>query len=207
MLDPANLNSVFTSFRSGCFTNSSHKACLFGHCLAHTTFPRNYGFPETLTSKVMINPQISRIPIGTMSLSFSPQFPSADGPTIFAISQGVLLTGIHRGQVGWGALRHWIASSRDSGMLNYIYIIITHHRQIGLTPTTSRRKIQLKSMRLLCLVWVTLFCDIHHWCLLCRRKTPVWLYMDACGCGKLIKMLIMQRQDLAKNSNFIFLSR
>jgi len=48
MLDPANLNSMFTSF-----WNSSLKACLFGHCLAHTTFPRNYGFPETLTSKVM----------------------------------------------------------------------------------------------------------------------------------------------------------
>ena len=50
----SSLNSVFTSFRSGCFTNSSHKACLFGHCLAHTTFPRNYGFPETLTSKVIL---------------------------------------------------------------------------------------------------------------------------------------------------------
>ena len=38
MLDPANLNclnSVFMLFRSECFTNSSHKACLFGHCLAH----------------------------------------------------------------------------------------------------------------------------------------------------------------------------
>jgi len=52
MLDPANLNSMFTSF-----WNSSLKACLFGHCLAHTTFPHNYGFPETLTSKVIIWPQ------------------------------------------------------------------------------------------------------------------------------------------------------
>jgi len=52
MLDPANLNSVFMLFRSECFTNNSHKACLFGHCLAHWMFPCNYGFPETLTSKV-----------------------------------------------------------------------------------------------------------------------------------------------------------
>ena len=34
MLDPANLNSMFMLFRSGCFTNLN-KACLFGHCLAN----------------------------------------------------------------------------------------------------------------------------------------------------------------------------
>jgi hypothetical protein len=83
----------------------------------------------------MINPQISRIPIGTMSLSFSPQFPSADGPTIFAISQGVLQTGIHRGLEGWATAAH----GRNESCSSVYVMYLNFNGHIELWPISPNR--------------------------------------------------------------------